>query len=106
MNLGQASITQNRRNHNKETEASYLDQSINPLTKGKRLASPEYVKERFTSVIDSMEPLNYMSKGKKLTSPHTPDLSNKSYGLFQDESFTGKGKSIYSYRTFASQIRF
>jgi len=93
-----------RRNPNKESLTNdYDDNRLNPLSKGKRSISREQSRENL-NVYDSMERINPLTKGKKLVSPRT-SVSTSLYSRPTSEALSaGKARSIYSYRTFASQI--
>jgi hypothetical protein len=94
-----------RRSHNKESFSSFMDDSnrINPCSKGKRAISREQSREKVPSIYDSLERFNPLTKGKKLASPRS-GISTNLYSMAGEAVAAGKGRSIYSYRTFSSQV--
>jgi hypothetical protein len=94
-----------RRFKNKESITSFMDDNnrINPCSKGKRAVSREQSREVIPSVYDTLERFNPLTKGKKLASPRSA-ISTNLYSMAGEAVSSGKARSIYSYRTFSSQI--
>jgi len=95
-----------RRFHNKESMTTFMDDSnrINPCSKGKRAISRDVSREeKIYSVYDSLERFNPLSKGKKFVSPRIA-IGTNLYSMAGEAVAMGKGRSIYSYRTFSSQV--
>jgi hypothetical protein len=96
-----------RRCRNKESCTSYLDDNagsrINPCSRGKRAPSREQSNEKIISVYESLERFNPLSKGKKFISPRN-GIGKNLYSMAGEAVASGKARSIYSYRTFSSQV--
>jgi len=108
----------NKKNNNKQSDSTYEDSNrLHPYSKGKKVAYPQHTERNTSTVVNQvhqraasptfetkyggMEPLDLRFPGRRMQSPQP-------YKNTIVEPAVGKspaiGQTVYSYRTFASQI--
>jgi len=89
--------------HNRESyETFYDDNRVSHLSRGRSPISRE--NSRMSNTTDTIERLNHLTKGKKVTIQRETSPIVLDNDPCEERMSLGKGRAMYSYRTFASQV--